>query len=107
MIKPLILCFWSFVQVYMFCDFGENVTNGFASLNETIFACNWYTSSTEIQKMVIVIMISMQKTMIIRGFGNIPSTREAFKKVNILQRFLMFKQNCRKYKTHLPSKFYL
>lgn len=49
MVKPLILMFWSFVQVFMFCDFGENVTGGFEALNDAILENDWYTFPIEIQ----------------------------------------------------------
>lgn len=82
MVKPLILMFWSFVQVFMFCDFGENVTGGFEELNDAILENDWYTFPIGIQRMFPIIMISIQKTVILHGFGNIPCTREAFKKVS-------------------------
>lgn len=86
MVKPLILMFWSFVQVFMFCDFGENVTGGFEELNDAISENDWYTFPIGIQRMFPIIMISIQKTVILRGFGNIPCTREAFKKVSFFSR---------------------
>lgn len=83
MVKPLILMFWSFVQVFMFCDFGRSVTDGFEALNDVILDSEWYLFPIEIQHMFPIIMISVQKGVALRGFGNIPCTREAFKNVRL------------------------
>lgn len=82
MIRPCILMFWSFIHVFMFCDLGEKVSNGFDTLNESIFIGDWYTLPIEIQRILPTILLATQKPVTLRGFGNIPCMRQTFRKVS-------------------------
>lgn len=81
MIRLLILVFWSFVANFLFCEFGENVTSHFNELNDIIGQGEWYSLPINIQQMLPTIMVITQKQIILRGFGGIVLTREAFKTV--------------------------
>ena len=65
MVKPLILMFCSFAHVFMFCDFGKNVTGGFEALNDVILDSEWYRFPIEIQRMFPIIMTSVQKSVVL------------------------------------------
>ncbi|XP_055306350.1 odorant receptor 94a-like [Sitodiplosis mosellana] len=81
MINPLFVIFWSVAQIYLFCDFGDNVTEKFSDINDAIYECNWYSFPKEVQRIWPFVMVSAQQPLIIQGFGNIPCTRQAFKSV--------------------------
>lgn len=83
----MILSFWSFVQIFMFYDFAENVTAGFEELKDAIFDVDWYTFPIGIQRMFPMIIISTKKLVVLKGFGNIPCTRKAFK--TVILRFIL------------------
>lgn len=72
----------------MFCYFGENITNQFNVINHAIYGCDWYLFPHEVQRILPTIMVSTQRPLILRGFGNVVCTREAFKNVS-LTRILM------------------
>lgn len=71
--------FWTFAFLFMICEFGERVSAGFYESYEIICELQWY--STNIQRMLHIVMISVQEPCILRGFGNIPCAREQAKKV--------------------------
>lgn len=67
----------------MLCDFGERVTNHFDELNNAIYECEWYTFAIKFQNFLPMILMCTQEPMVLKGFGNVPCTREAFKKVRL------------------------
>lgn len=73
--------FWAFAQMFIFSDPGENVSNRFGNINDTIYYCDWYSFPIEIQRLLPTIMVSTQEAVIIQGFANLSCTRDAFKKV--------------------------
>lgn len=73
--------FWSFVQIFYLCDFGESVSGRYASISENIYQSNWYLFPFDVQRLLPIIMISAQQPIILRGLGNVLYTREAFKNV--------------------------
>lgn len=85
LVKPIFIIFWSFGQIFLFCNFAENVTSQFAELNDTFYQCDWYVFSPKVQRMLPTIMINAQQPVIVRGFGNILCTREVFKNVNSIE----------------------
>lgn len=87
MIRPLILMFWSFVQICMFCDLGENVCCRFQIFNKEIYDSDWYSLPIKIQHMIPTIILTTQKAMILYGFGNVPCTHEALKTVSLFSIF--------------------
>lgn len=84
MVQPSILMCWSFVQILMFCDLGENVTTGFSTLGDSIYFCDWYHFPLEFQRTLPTLLMVAEKSVELRGFGNIPCTRKAFRKVSFL-----------------------
>lgn len=63
------------------------VTQKFVEVNHGLFECDWYLFPIEIQRKYLpIILMNTQKTVKLRGFGNIDITRETFKKVSIFER---------------------
>lgn len=89
LIVAMTLMFWSFVQIFLFCELGENLTSQFDKLNGIIFECEWYTFPIGIQKSLPIIMMGIRLPVVISGYGNIRCTRETFHKVkHIFEHFL-------------------
>lgn len=78
----LIFIFWSSVQMFVFCDLGERVSDQFSQVDNAIYFCDWYKFPKEMQRMLPIIMISSQEPVTLTGFANLSCTREAFKKVD-------------------------
>lgn len=77
--------FWSFAYIFLVCDFGERVSAGFGESYAVLCTFDWYLYPIDIQRMLHIIMISVQSPVVFRSFGNIPCTREQAKKVGLDQ----------------------
>lgn len=64
------------------CEFGEMLTNHFEQLNDAFGLCNWHLFPIEMQQMFLIVMPNAQQSTIVRGYGNTPCARGAFKQVN-------------------------
>lgn len=82
LIDPFTRIFWSIAQIYLFCNFGENVTNRFSAINDSVYECSWYSFPKEVQRILPIVMVSAQQSLVIKAFGNILCTRQTFKTVN-------------------------
>lgn len=74
---------WSFILVFIYCDFGGKVSNEFNDIYEVVCSLDWHSFPIEIQKMMPNIIIAVQKPVLVRGFGNISCTRTVFQKVSL------------------------
>lgn len=79
-IQPLTLMFWSFVVMFIYCDFGERISCGFESVHNAIEECDWHLFPNEMQRMLLIIMAA-DEPVVLEGFANVVMTRETFKKV--------------------------
>lgn len=77
----MVLLFWSFAVVYIFCDGGEMFTAKFQDFNDELEKCDWYTFPIKFQRMHAILLVNAQQTVNIHGFGNILLTRDVMKKV--------------------------
>lgn len=83
LIVQIVLMFWSFFMIFLHCNFGEIITNAFSDINEQLYQCDWYTFPLDIQRMQATILINTERPILLKGFGNILSTRDTFKRVNL------------------------
>lgn len=81
LVAEMCLAFWSFVIIFFFCYFGENICGQFNELNDAIYQLDWYRCPIEIQRLIPTILIVTQNSPVLRGIGNVVCNREAFKKV--------------------------
>lgn len=86
LVKPFVLIFWSFVAMFIFCNFGENMTNSFKNLNDSFCGCGWYSFPIDVQKMLPTICVAIQQPVVLMCYGNVLYTRETFKKVTFNHR---------------------
>lgn len=83
LIRPIVLTFWSFVNILFFCEFGKIVTSEFEDLDDIICQWDWHSFPIEIQRMLPIILISTQKPITLSGIANVVCDRDSFKKVKI------------------------
>lgn len=69
-------------SLYLFCHFGNLVTQRFEDVGSQISQLAWYKLPLRSQKDYILILALTQKKVYINGFGNARCTREVFMKVN-------------------------
>lgn len=76
-LQPSLMCVWSFVTLFAYCESADNVSSQFDVINDTI--CE--TFPVEVQKTLPILMMIAQQQVKINGFGNLPFTRDMFRKV--------------------------
>lgn len=72
---------WSFLAIFLFCEFGGMVTNRFDEFHDELWQFNWYSFPIEMQKAFLIFMVNVHKPATIEGYANILCTRELFKQV--------------------------
>lgn len=75
----LLLAWWSFVQIFVFCDSSEHVTIKFDEID--IYQSNWYAFPARVRRALPIVILNTQEPVVLKGFGNIICTRETFQKV--------------------------
>lgn len=70
----------------MLCESGERVTSRMNEI-DLYEEFDWYTFPHKVQQLLPTTIINMKKTLAIEAFGNIPCTRETFKKVIRMTQF--------------------
>lgn len=69
-------------MIFLFCNFGEDITTQFKAIDHEIYECDWYLFPRKAQRILPTLVLSTQRPVIFRGFGNVVCTREAFKRVS-------------------------
>lgn len=75
------LLLWSFILVFITCEFSEMVTERFECFNDAIDQCDWYLFPHDIQRMFLIVLANTQQSIFLQSFGNIPCSRDSFKRV--------------------------
>lgn len=79
--RILMFAFGSFFVLFLACEFGEWLTGRFDKFNDAFVRCKWYLWSDEMRRIYLIALAGTQQTEYIRSYGNIPCTRDSFKKV--------------------------
>lgn len=76
--------------LFIFCDFGDHVTQGFEDVEMELNQLPWYLFRLNVQKNMPTIIALTQKTVLIKGFGSAHCNRETLKLVGIAKHLLSF-----------------
>lgn len=77
-----------FLKLYIFCHFGDQVTQRFEMIGDNVYQLAWYMLPLDVQKQLPMVIALAQKRVYVRGFADTRSTREVFLKVGIQSLFL-------------------
>lgn len=88
LIQLCIVMFGTFSAVFLCCEFGQMVANHFDLFHNELCQCDWYLSPIEIQRMLLIFMVSTQQPAIFHGYGRIEGSRDTFKTVNAILYFI-------------------
>lgn len=80
------LC-WSFILLFLFCEFGEQLTSEFNMFDEALCQSNWYSFPVYVQKLLLILMPNTQEPMLMQSYGNLVCARASFEKVNWFRLF--------------------
>lgn len=80
MLKSIYLLVWILLFLFVICELADNVAERYE--RASIYAlCDWYTFPNDVKRFLPIIIHNTQRSVVIKGFGNIDCTREEFKKV--------------------------
>lgn len=75
----MMVIFW----LYLFCHFGDAVTQRFDQLGDEMYQVSWYLLSLHLQNDWPMMIALGQKKVYVQGYGSAFCTRELFMKVRI------------------------
>lgn len=81
-LKLMIGLFWSFISVFVVCELSERLTIRCETFEDAFCRWQWYLFPIEMQKLLTIAIANAQQTLVIKGYGNVPCTRETFKTVS-------------------------
>lgn len=67
--------------MFILCQFGQQLSDQFASFEHTIFECNWYLFPLDVVHLYKTVMMVSQEPVELKGFANVYCTLETFKNV--------------------------
>lgn len=81
LVTSMLMMYWVVILLFACCELGEILTHQFNMFDNELCRCNWYLLSIEMQRNFVIVMANSQNLRIIRGYGGIVCTRNAFKQV--------------------------
>lgn len=71
-------------QTFLFCYFGHEITHHFDNIPNLLYCTNWYKLPLKMQRDSIMLMMMIaQKSVYLRGSGNIDCTLDVFRRVSL------------------------
>lgn len=68
-------------MTFLFCNFGDEVTNRFIDLNDVFYELDWHIYPIQFRKDFPLLLLASKKPIYLRGLAEFLCTREVFKKV--------------------------
>lgn len=94
----LLYGFFGFALIYVVCELSQRISNAFCDISDAIdTGYDWYLYPLELQRMLPLIMLPIQKPVVIRCFGCVQCSRRAFKNVSMNPKPTHFKTKKRKF----------
>lgn len=81
LLESIFLGIFALNLVFATCEIGQRVSNNCSGIEEEMVHLDWYLYPIEIQRMLIPVMIYIQKPVEIVFFGSLACSREQFKQV--------------------------
>lgn len=74
---------YAFMNLFLYSECGERVTNQFNEFIEQLCECDWHLYSIKVQRMFIIALSANMRLANIEGYANTVCTRELFKQAKI------------------------
>lgn len=81
LVIAIFLFCWSFSLLAFVCELCDRLTSAFGEIDYEIGQLNYHLLPMEIQRIIPIILMNVQKAVVLECFGNIYCDRMAFKKV--------------------------
>lgn len=82
-LRSLLCVTWAFVLVFSCCELGHKLSDAFDRIDDLLYRIDWYLFPMKIQKMLPIIMLNTQQSLVVKFFGSNSCSREQFKKVTV------------------------
>lgn len=69
------------IVLMIVCESGQRITDIVASFADVLEQFDWYSYSLDMQRLLLKVLLNVQKPVDMRCFGSIAANRETFKKV--------------------------
>lgn len=86
------MTFWSFVQIFVFCDSSERVDLKFDEID--FYQCEWYSFPPNVQRSLPIVIANTQLPVVLEAFGGLACTRETFQRVRQFLYILKVEMTC-------------
>lgn len=90
---------YTFGTLFLYCELGEWVTHQFNLYNHALNDCDWYTFPIKVRRIYLIVLVGVQDPVIIHGYAGTVCTRDAFKKVILVE-------NSEKHQTFFKNKLF-
>lgn len=80
-VKRVNLCFWSFINIYAFCELGHTVTSQFDAFEWELEQTKWFLFESKLQQIYLIFLAIAEQSTTINGYGNIECVRVSLKRV--------------------------
>lgn len=81
LMKSVYYGFWSFALVFCTCELGQQFSNILEKVTDDFNRLDWHSFPIEMQRMLPLIFVNVQKDINVGCFGIIIASRQQFKKV--------------------------
>ena len=90
LVPILTAVFW----LYLFCYFGNHVTQRFEDVADIVYQLDWYMLPLDLQSNLPIFIALAQKKVVLRGLGGTQCTFEIFKQImkNTFSYFMVLRQ---------------
>lgn len=78
----IVQTFYSFALVFIICELCQRMTNSFDRYDTSLSKYQWHLFPHQIQKMLVMVIMTTQREVIFPCFGSLLCSREGFKQVN-------------------------
>lgn len=75
--------------LFVICNFGDEVTSHFDSINYEAYQCDWYLFNSKMQKHLHLMIHMTQNEVYIVNFGQVHCTRQIYSSVRLCFQFLL------------------
>lgn len=85
---------YAFGMVGVICELCQRITNKFNEFDDILSQFDWYMYPHQIQKMLLMLIMSTQQEIVFECFGKLSCDRESFKRVSwTVDKFYYFIRN--------------
>ncbi|KAK9506528.1 hypothetical protein O3M35_008450 [Rhynocoris fuscipes] len=80
----------AYAQLFMYCYYGQTLTNHHESLSFALYNNCWYCCNTRLRKLIIIFGEGLKKDIYLEGFGTVQASFPTYLKVRLYSLLILF-----------------